>query len=148
MLTGACTQSLRDLRLARKWEAREAFAALVTANMAMVLLPCWMKASNHGQDDSTTRKSREALPDGRRSGEGAAYAVQDAAGQEANSDAKGGGSEKGIQRRVEVCVREDDDVYLVKNGNYTGVWSGDQSGRQTRSRFFGDHIHQQAYPRA
>ncbi|OAQ62390.1 hypothetical protein VFPPC_14139 [Pochonia chlamydosporia 170] len=53
---------------------------------------------------------------------------------------------RSIERRVDYCVVEDD-RYAVRFGNYTGVWAGDaaDSVPQTRSRYFGDHIHQQAY---
>lgn len=59
-------------------------------------------------------------------------------------------SERRIQRRVAVCVVAEDERAPVESGNYTGVWSGDRGGRpvpQTRSRYFGDHIHQRTYVR-
>ncbi|KAM4062162.1 hypothetical protein HRG_009010 [Hirsutella rhossiliensis] len=148
----ACAQSFRDLRLARKWEAREAFAAMVTANMA-IILPCWMEGpsrireSGDGNQDSPTTPMSQV---GRKDGEGAAVETTYVEDGEVASPHTGSGEKdgRGIQRRVEVCVREDDEVYLVKNGNYTGVWSGAHGGRQTRSRYFGDHIHQLAYPGA
>ncbi|KAJ6441565.1 benzoate 4-monooxygenase cytochrome P450 [Purpureocillium lavendulum] len=73
----------------------------------------------------------------------------------------GGGGEEGrgekehepqIQRRVEVCVvaaaPHAQGRHASESGNYTGVWSGPGEGvTQTRSRFFGDHIHQRAYVR-
>ncbi|OAA38351.1 hypothetical protein NOR_06741 [Metarhizium rileyi] len=51
-----------------------------------------------------------------------------------------------IERRIDYCVVEDD-RYAVRFGNYTGVWAGNagRSVPQTRSRYFGDHIHQHAY---
>ncbi|GAB0134020.1 hypothetical protein EsDP_00002406 [Epichloe bromicola] len=51
-----------------------------------------------------------------------------------------------IERRVDYCVVEDD-RYALELGNYTGVWAGNTCGSvpQTRSRYFGDHIHQSAY---
>lgn len=53
-----------------------------------------------------------------------------------------------IELRVDFFVVEDD-RYAVRLGNYTGVWAGTASGSipQTRSRYFGDHIHQHAYCR-
>ncbi|KHN97607.1 uncharacterized protein MAM_04622 [Metarhizium album ARSEF 1941] len=51
-----------------------------------------------------------------------------------------------IERRVDYFVVEDD-RYAVRFGNYTGIWAGNAGGSvpQTRSRYFGDHIHQHAY---
>ncbi|QPG95610.1 hypothetical protein C2857_001371 [Epichloe festucae Fl1] len=53
---------------------------------------------------------------------------------------------RSIERRVDYCVVEDD-RYALQLGNYTGVWAGNTCGSvpQTRSRYFGDHIHQSAY---
>lgn len=60
-----------------------------------------------------------------------------------NHQSKDGGC---IQRRIDYFVIEDD-RYAVRFGNYTGVWAGNAgvSVPQTRSRYFGDHIHQHAY---
>jgi hypothetical protein len=51
-----------------------------------------------------------------------------------------------IERRVDYCVVKDDQ-YAIRFGNYTGVWAGNHGNPvpQTRSRYFGDHIHQHAY---
>ncbi|KAG5981076.1 hypothetical protein E4U55_003326 [Claviceps digitariae] len=51
-----------------------------------------------------------------------------------------------IERRVDYCVVQDD-RFAEEFGNYTGIWAGDadNSAPQTRSRYFGDHIHQNAY---
>ncbi|KAK2592561.1 hypothetical protein QQS21_009741 [Conoideocrella luteorostrata] len=53
---------------------------------------------------------------------------------------------RSIERRVDYCVVEDDRC-AVQFGNYTGVWAGSpgSSVPQKRSRYFGDHIHQNAY---
>ncbi|KZZ93854.1 hypothetical protein AAL_05570 [Moelleriella libera RCEF 2490] len=51
-----------------------------------------------------------------------------------------------IERRVDYCVVEEAQD-AAQYGNYTGVWAGEtaDSVPQTRSRYFGDHIHQNAY---
>ncbi|KAG5923896.1 hypothetical protein E4U42_004807 [Claviceps africana] len=51
-----------------------------------------------------------------------------------------------IECRVDYYVVEDD-RFAGKFGNYTGIWAGETGDAvpQTRSRYFGDHIHQSAY---
>ncbi|KAG6004481.1 hypothetical protein E4U21_001053 [Claviceps maximensis] len=51
-----------------------------------------------------------------------------------------------IECRVDYCVVQDD-RFAEELGNYTGIWAGDtgKSVPQIRSRYFGDHIHQNSY---
>ncbi|KAG6000491.1 hypothetical protein E4U43_001587 [Claviceps pusilla] len=51
-----------------------------------------------------------------------------------------------IKCRVDYCVVQDD-RFAEKFGNYTGIWAGDtgNSVPRIRSRYFGDHVHQNAY---
>ncbi|KND89059.1 hypothetical protein TOPH_06267 [Tolypocladium ophioglossoides CBS 100239] len=162
VLRAVVVSSSADVQLSRLWAIREAFAALFTANMA-ILLPSltqwaisWRSSPGahpckHTKPQSTFERWPSTNMNGNDSSESVAGALY--IREKTDTDPRpssGGESERRIQRRIDVCVMAEDERAPVKSGNYTGVWSGDKSGRpvpQTRSRYFGDHIYQRAYVR-
>ncbi|PNY25690.1 Uncharacterized protein TCAP_04371 [Tolypocladium capitatum] len=149
--------------LSRPWAIREAFAALSTANLAMLLPSITQRAiswqssrgarpCNHARRPPTLDGRHSAHMSGNDSVETTVADVCVLEKADTDQQSSGGESERRIQRRVDfcVCVMADDAKGRAKTGNYTGVWSGDKGGRpvpQTRSRYFGDHVHQRMYVR-
>ncbi|UNI16409.1 hypothetical protein JDV02_002843 [Purpureocillium takamizusanense] len=167
-LRAEAVSSQHDARLSRQWALREEFIALLTVNLACivptVIQHVVVPLNHHQQRQNTHRQwalqshlagkvaSREACTDDESQTTciGTVYVidVSEKVETEVEEVAALEESEPQIQRRVEVCVVAEQDGPEATSGNYTGVWTGSK-GRvlQTRSKFFGDHIHQRAYVR-
>ncbi|KAG6274073.1 hypothetical protein E4U47_001652 [Claviceps purpurea] len=115
--------------------------------------PCFSK-SNINDSERTLVDAMETGnkpvcgPDGQRQRQLSSFSASSDEGQAQSMDDNRTKYQGSIKRRVDYCVVEDDQV-AVELGNYTGVWAGDtgESVPQVRSRYFGDHIHQNAYHR-
>ncbi len=159
-------QSHHDVELSRRWALREEFIALLTVNLACILptliqlvfIPLnpqhqqnthkqWaLQRQVSGKDASWAAGTDD---ESQNTCVGTVYVIDVSEKVETEVEVVAAAeSEPQIQRRVEVCVVAEQDECKPTSGNYTGVWSGAEGkALQTRSRFFGDHIHQRAYVR-
>ncbi|KAG6312558.1 hypothetical protein E4U44_003247 [Claviceps purpurea] len=115
--------------------------------------PCFSKSNINDSErtlvDAMETGNKPACgPDGQRQRQLSSFSASSDKGQAQSMDDNRTKYQGSIKRRVDYCVVEDDQV-AVELGNYTGVWAGDtgESVPQVRSRYFGDHIHQNAYHR-
>ncbi|KJZ74757.1 hypothetical protein HIM_05874 [Hirsutella minnesotensis 3608] len=147
---------LKDIGLGRRWEIRESFAMLFTANMATVLprlmAACSREAQPNPVNEANPRISRAARISSFVFGDDKLISFPEVAKlrERSVSDPESlwvgeGKDEVGIQLQVDVLVEAQNDLAAVESGNYTGVWSGDKGGHQVRSKYFGDDIPRRSY---